>query len=100
MRLCHCALLWAQSTEAQAKWESTDEEIGTGPALDLPLGHRVVRPAPRVSEPVLLEVGRQVLGDVAGTVVAEQARLVLDPDPIREPLGNRRPASSYRVPPD
>ncbi len=69
-------------------------------ALDLALGHRLVGPPPRVSEPVFLEVDRQVLGDVAGAVVAEQARLVLDPDPIREPLGNRRPASSYRVPPD
>ncbi len=40
-------------------------------ALDLPLRHRVVGPPPRVREPVLLEVGRQVLCEVAGAVIAE-----------------------------
>ena len=50
--------------------------------LDLALRHRVVGSPPRVPEPVLLQVGGQVLRHVAGAVVAEQARLVLDSDPI------------------
>ena len=48
--------------------------------LDLPLGHRVIRRAPRVREPVLREVRSEGFGDVARPVVAEEPRTVDDVD--------------------
>ena len=42
------------------------------PARDLALGLRMERSAPDVSDAAILELFRQIAGDVRGTVVAQQ----------------------------
>ena len=48
--------------------------------FDLPLGHRMVGRAPRVWQPVRVQIRRELLGEVARAVVTEQARSMDDPD--------------------
>ena len=48
------------------------------PALDLALGLRVIRCAPKVIHTVVLEPFSQIAGDIGRAVVAEQPRLVDD----------------------
>ena len=43
-------------------------------AFDLPLRHRVIRRTPCVRQTVLVQVVREFLRNIAGAVIAEQAR--------------------------
>ena len=50
--------------------------------VDRPLGHRMVGRAPRVRQPVRVQLRRGRLGEGARAVVTEQARSMDDLDPM------------------